>query len=254
MHNQFMTFVRGVQALAIALPESHGYSLPVAANSATGFSGPSLRRRTGATISIAGAFFVPAFLRYGGCARETLGSAGFLLTRSANPCIAATQIRLAAIRGSFHLRRSSTYALTQSVQNPRCCTSCNGSRRSSRQLQPPHSPLSLQLTHGKSSRSGSARGCAVNALRQEANTAGAMSFGVCNLEGQKLFRINPDIPIGAALEHASNLLDIVNRLTLAGGMDDGNETVTWAAHELGEMAKAIIDDVTTGLLVAGEAT
>ncbi|WP_026007539.1 DUF3077 domain-containing protein [Pseudomonas asplenii] len=94
----------------------------------------------------------------------------------------------------------------------------------------------------------------MNALRQEANTAGAMSFGVCNLEGQKLFRINPDIPIGAALEHASNLLDIVNRLTLAGGMDDGNETVTWAAHELGEMAKAIIDDVTTGLLVAGEAT
>lgn len=85
----------------------------------------------------------------------------------------------------------------------------------------------------------------------EAKTAGGMSFGGCNVDGQKIFRINPDIPVGDALEHASNLLGIVNRLTLVSGMDDGNETVTWAAHELGEMAKAIIDDVTTGLLIAG---
>ncbi len=187
MHNQFMTFARGVQALAIALPKSQGYSLSVAANSATGFSGPSLRRRTGATISIAGAFFVPAFLRYGGCARETFGSAGFLLTRSANPCIAATHIRLAAIRGSFHLRRSSTYARTQSVQNPRSRTPCNGSRRSSRQLQPPHPPLSVQLAHGKSSRPRNYGRREMKAFKYAAKTVGDV-----NCSGQLI----PDTSIG----------------------------------------------------------
>lgn len=109
MPNQCISLPANLQAsLVVARRKTERYALAVAANSATGFSGPSLRRRTGATISIAGAFFVPALLRYGGCARETFGSAGFLLTRSANPCIAATHIRLAAIRGSFYLRRSST--------------------------------------------------------------------------------------------------------------------------------------------------
>jgi hypothetical protein len=45
-------------------------------------------------------FFVPALPVYGGCARETLGSAGFLLSRFANLRTAATLIRLATNRGS----------------------------------------------------------------------------------------------------------------------------------------------------------
>ena len=39
--------------------------------------------------------------RYGGCARDTFGYAGFLGNRSANLCTAATFHRVAAICGSF---------------------------------------------------------------------------------------------------------------------------------------------------------
>ena len=78
MPNQCISPPANLQApLVVARRKTERYALAVAANSATGFSGPSLRRRTGATISIAGAFFVPAVLRYGGCAWETFGSAGF---------------------------------------------------------------------------------------------------------------------------------------------------------------------------------
>lgn len=76
------------------------YRLAVAANSATGFGDPISKRRTGAPISIAGAFFVPAYPVYGGCAWETFGSAGSRLPRFANPRTAATLNRLATIRGS----------------------------------------------------------------------------------------------------------------------------------------------------------
>jgi len=104
MHEQFMPHLKNLQAIsAVALSKNGRYSLAVAAKSATGFGDPSLRRRTGAPISIAGAFFVPAFLLYGGCAWETFGSAGFLLTRFANLRTAATPIRLATNRGSSHL-------------------------------------------------------------------------------------------------------------------------------------------------------
>ena len=67
---------------ALAMHSHNRYGAPVAANSATGFDGPSHNRRTGAPITIAGAFFVPALLFYGGCAWETFGSAGFLFPGS----------------------------------------------------------------------------------------------------------------------------------------------------------------------------
>ena len=51
-------------------------SLPVAANSATGFGDPD-KLGAAAPHTIAGAFFVPAASCHGGCARETFGSAGF---------------------------------------------------------------------------------------------------------------------------------------------------------------------------------
>lgn len=76
------------------------YSLRVAANSATGFDGPFSKRRNSAPIMIAGAFFVPAFTCYGGCAWEDFGPAGILLPRSVNLRTAATLIRLTANRGS----------------------------------------------------------------------------------------------------------------------------------------------------------
>ena len=62
--------------------------------------GGSIRkRRNSAPITIAGAFFVPAFSCYGGLCRSTLGCVGFLFPRSANPVQLATLLCLAAGRG-----------------------------------------------------------------------------------------------------------------------------------------------------------
>ena len=91
---------------AVALFIGWRYPFAVAAQSANGFSGPINNRRTGAPITIAGAFFVPATLFYGGCAWETFGSAGVLYARSANPRTAATLIRFAANCGSSLTYRS----------------------------------------------------------------------------------------------------------------------------------------------------
>lgn len=91
------------------------YRLIVAANSATGFDGPINIRRTGAPITIAGAFFVPAHPVYGGCAWETFGSAGFLMYRSVNLRTAATIIRLTANCGSStHKERHPMHTLNPS--------------------------------------------------------------------------------------------------------------------------------------------
>ena len=76
------------------------YSLPVAANSATGFGDSNTTRRTSAHHPKAGAFFVPVASSYGGCAWDTLGYAGFRVSRFANLRTAATQYRLATNRGS----------------------------------------------------------------------------------------------------------------------------------------------------------
>ena len=61
----------------VALSKMGRYSLAVAANSATGRRGPINNRRTGAPITIAGAFFCVCIFVNGGCAWETFGSAGF---------------------------------------------------------------------------------------------------------------------------------------------------------------------------------
>lgn len=76
-------------------------------------------RRTSAHHLIAGAFFVPVMSLYGGgCARDTFGCAGFLLSRSANLRTVATSHRLAATGGSsstigvppMHTRNPSSHA------------------------------------------------------------------------------------------------------------------------------------------------
>ncbi|AMW64561.1 hypothetical protein AH14b_p06 (endogenous virus) [Pseudomonas phage phiAH14b] len=90
---------RSITLVARAGSDRYG-SPQVMAKSVAGFDGPISKRRTGAPITIAGAFFVPAHQVYGGCAWETFGSAGFLLPRSVNPRTAATLIRLTANRGS----------------------------------------------------------------------------------------------------------------------------------------------------------
>ena len=105
MNAQSMPCPAGTQALralAVALSESSRYSAPVAVNPAAGFGDPISNRRTGAHTPIAGAFFVPAMPCYGGRARETFGSAGFLCPRFANLRTAATYNRLATVRGSSY--------------------------------------------------------------------------------------------------------------------------------------------------------
>lgn len=84
----------------VAFQAAQDYIPPVAANSATGFGRPMNPRRTGALITIAGAFFVPAHPVYGGCVQDTFGCAGFLDSRSTNLRTAATLIRLVADGGS----------------------------------------------------------------------------------------------------------------------------------------------------------
>lgn len=76
------------------------YSATVAANSVTGFDRPTNNRRTSVHVPKAGAFFSSALSFYGGCAWDTFGYAGFLLSRSVNPRTATTLIRLTANGGS----------------------------------------------------------------------------------------------------------------------------------------------------------
>ena len=91
MPAQFMPHPKVPQELhAVALCQRERYPFPVAAKSANGFDGPINNRRTGAPITIAGAFFASAYSFYGGCAWETFGSAGFLLSRFTNLRTAAT--------------------------------------------------------------------------------------------------------------------------------------------------------------------
>jgi len=83
--------------LATAFPD--GYDLKVTAKSVATMGLGRLKghRRTSAP-TVAGAFFVPA-KRYGGCAWDTFGCAGFLCPRSANPRTVAPIRCLAAAGG-----------------------------------------------------------------------------------------------------------------------------------------------------------
>jgi hypothetical protein len=82
------------------------------------------------------------------------------------------------------------------------------------------------------------------------NTVGCATFAKCNAQNQPLFRINAGISCEEALEQASLLMDCVNKLTFLSGMENDNASMVWASHYLSEMAKAIIDDVTSGLQLA----
>ena len=86
--------------IALAQHQPRRYRSPVTVNPVADLGRSNTTRRTSAHHPTAGAFFVPAVSSYGGCAWETFGSAGFLGYRFANLRTAATQYRLATIRGS----------------------------------------------------------------------------------------------------------------------------------------------------------
>ncbi|MBA1316116.1 DUF3077 domain-containing protein [Pseudomonas monteilii] len=84
----------------------------------------------------------------------------------------------------------------------------------------------------------------------QVNTAGVTTFSRQNSLNQALFRVCPGISGEEALEQASVLMSCVNKLTQLAGVSDDNNALVWAAHYLGEQAKALVDDVTTGIQIA----
>lgn len=78
-------------------------------------------------------------------------------------------------------------------------------------------------------------------------TLGFVTFGSCAEPEQLLFRVNADVPLQQALEHASTLLYYAKKLALDAAMEEQGERYAWASHFLAEMGKAVIDDVCLGL-------
>ena len=80
------------------------------------------------------------------------------------------------------------------------------------------------------------------------NTLERYEFSPANDNGQNLFRVNAGIPLEDALEAACQLLHHANQLILDAAISDAGERFSWPAFYLGEMAKALIDDVNEALL------
>lgn len=77
-------------------------------------------------------------------------------------------------------------------------------------------------------------------------TLGRASFST-STTGKKIFRVNAGVPIDEALETISLLQYYANQLTLDSAINDDGERFSWSAFYLGEMAKALIDDVSDSL-------
>ena len=82
-------------------------------------------------------------------------------------------------------------------------------------------------------------------------TQGVVTFGTCGEPEQMLFRVNADVPLQQALEHASTLLYYAKKLALDAAMEEHGERYAWASHFLAEMGKALIDDVGLGVQEGG---
>lgn len=80
----------------LASQHQQRYGSPVTVNPVADLGRSNFSRRYSAPVTIAGAFFVSAMSRYGGCAWDTFGCAGCLESRSANPRTAVTIPCLAA--------------------------------------------------------------------------------------------------------------------------------------------------------------
>ncbi|MBD8098436.1 DUF3077 domain-containing protein [Pseudomonas fluorescens] len=80
-----------------------------------------------------------------------------------------------------------------------------------------------------------------------ANTLGRAEFSCVASGPQKLFRVNAGVPIEDALEAISLFQHYANQLTLEAAMCNEGERFSWPALYLGEMAKALIDDVSDAL-------
>lgn len=86
-----------------------------------------------------------------------------------------------------------------------------------------------------------------------AETIGSVTFADCGEDDShlKLFRVNAGIPVREALEHASHVLYYATMLSLEAAMDPRAERFAFASHYLGEMGKAIIDDLLLAIQPGG---
>ncbi len=80
-------------------------------------------------------------------------------------------------------------------------------------------------------------------------TLGHATFSRVNATDLKLFRVNAGVPVEDALEMVSQLQHHANQLTLDTAMSDQGERFCWPALYLGEMAKALIDDINDALFL-----
>ncbi|KTC33705.1 DUF3077 domain-containing protein [Pseudomonas sp. ABAC61] len=74
-------------------------------------------------------------------------------------------------------------------------------------------------------------------------TLGEIRFSQCGEHLHPMFRVNSDVLISDALEHASALLHLAKQFTLEAAMEPRGDRYAWAAHYLAEMGKALMDDV-----------
>lgn len=74
-------------------------------------------------------------------------------------------------------------------------------------------------------------------------TFDTITFTDCGPNSQPLFRVNPNISVESALEHASNLLTCINDLSLDAALGDAGKQSVWAVHYLSDMARAIVESL-----------
>lgn len=80
-------------------------------------------------------------------------------------------------------------------------------------------------------------------------TLGHATFTRVNASDLKLFRVNAGVPVEDALEMVSLLQHHANQLNFDAAMSDSGERFSWPALYLGEMAKALIDDINDALFL-----
>lgn len=68
------------------------------------------------------------------------------------------------------------------------------------------------------------------ATQSPLTTLGEIRFSQCGEHLHPMFRVNSDVPISDALEHASALLHLAKQFTLEAAMEPRGDRYAWAAH------------------------
>ena len=76
---------------------------------------------------------------------------------------------------------------------------------------------------------------------------GTFGEGIGGRPADRLFKVTPGHDAEFALGQASVLMDCVYKMTLEAGVER-NDILVWGAHYLSGMAKALVEDVTHGMI------